>query len=121
MKPSVEKSLQMLWSRLTDLARYAYETPTVILQKRKETERKLKYFLKKYRTDLDLDIYYIKDVIYDENGLESLHEIIFLFKEVRDLDELNTIQGVINDAWNYFPHRSLGGLSPHEIHMESLN
>jgi hypothetical protein len=30
-------------------------------------------------------------------------------------DELSNILDILTDAWNYFPHKSLGGKSPEEM------
>jgi hypothetical protein len=32
----------------------------------------------------------------------------------KDIDKLNEICQIASDAWNNFPHKSLGGLSPME-------
>ena len=30
-------------------------------------------------------------------------------------DELSNVLDVVTDAWNYFPHKTLGGKSPEEM------
>jgi len=120
MKPSVEKSLQMLWSRLSDLSKHAFGEPSLeTLKKRKEVEQELSFIVNKYKIKLGVEE--IKEIIYEEDGQEDLHEIIKLFSNVRTLPELNNILKIINDVWNYFPHRSLGGVSPVEKRLEYLN
>ena len=119
MKPSVEKSLQMLWSRLSDLSRHAFEPSPGITKKRKEIEQELLNLINKYK--IKLNIREIKETIYDEEGQEDFNKIIKLFSNVGSLTELNNILKTLNDVWNYFPHKSLGGLSPHEKLLEHLN
>lgn len=119
MKPSVEKSLQMLWSRLSDLSKYAVESSPDILRKRKEIEKELSFLVNKYKSMLSVKE--IIEVIYEEQSQDDLNEVIRLFSKVENLTELNNILSTINDVWNYFPHKSLGGLSPHEKRLEYLN
>ncbi len=52
MKPSVEKSLQMLLSRLTDFSKDAIDHPKQVLAKRKEIRKKLSFLIDKYAADL---------------------------------------------------------------------
>lgn len=119
MKPSVEKSVQMLWSRLSDLSKYAVEPSSDILKKRKEIEKQLAFIVNKYKPKLSVNE--IIDVIYEEQKHENLNEVIRLFGKVETLVELNNILNIIKNAWNFFPHKSLGGLSPHEKRLEYLN
>jgi len=75
--------------------------------------------INKYK--IKLNIREIKETIYDEEGQEDFNKIIKLFSNVGSLTELNNILKTLNDVWNYFPHKSLGGLSPHEKLLEHLN
>lgn len=34
------------------------------------------------------------------------------FVQVKSMDELNRVLQIFTNAWNYFPHKSLGGKSP---------
>lgn len=43
-----------------------------------------------------------------------------LFPEPADLDEANRILHVFMDAWNYFPHKALGGKSPNDRVQEAM-
>lgn len=112
LKPSVYKSLQMLWNDVTRGGRWAVDTPSNILKKRQEIESKLKYYLTIFHSDYHVE--YIKEVIYDEEDQKVLTEIIALFDQGQDLIELNKVLEAVQEAWNYFPHKSLGGLSPVE-------
>jgi len=86
------------------------ETKKQIIEKRKEIEQELKNLLVQYHSDFDLE--YIKSVIYEEEGQDDLIKIITIFDRGQNIKELNNILEILNNAWNYFPHRSLKGLSP---------
>lgn len=83
-----------------------------IIQRRKEIERELEELLDQYQCDFDLE--YIKKVIYQEKDINDLNRLIATFDKNQSLDELNRIIQIINDAWNYFPHKCLKGLCPLE-------
>lgn len=87
-----------------------------ILKRRKEIEQELSGLLKETESDLSFDD--IMEIIYNEDGQDSLSNIITVFDRGQDLDELNDILKTVNDAWNYFPHKILGGLSPAEKLLE---
>lgn len=118
LRPSINKSLQLFWSRLTESRVYrrimerTRLLPYEIARKRKEIENRLSTILKDYASDFSLED--IKDIIYNENGSNSLTEIIAMFDTGRGVIELNNILETVNEAWNYFPHKILGGLSPAE-------
>lgn len=122
MKPSVHKSLQLFWSRLTGSSSYRRveeqmrPIPIEIFMKRKEIEHELERALKEVRSDFDLE--YIKQSIYEEDGADDFADIVMLFDIGQDMAEMQKVLRVVNDAWNYFPHKSLRGLSPMEKMME---
>lgn len=115
MKPSVNKSVQMLYA---DLTRREYSehqeraTSPEILAKRKEIEGELLYFLKETGSEFTLD--HIKRAIYNEDDINTISDLLSMFDCGQGGLELQNILEVINDAWNYFPHKSLSGLSPVE-------
>ncbi|MBI5621557.1 hypothetical protein HY933_01675 [Candidatus Falkowbacteria bacterium] len=92
-------------------------TKQQIIERRKEIEQELLDFLKETKSDFDLDD--IKEIIYNEEDQDDLMDIIAMFDTGQDPIELNNILETINDAWNYFPHKILGGLSPAEKILES--
>ncbi|OGG78278.1 hypothetical protein A3A36_02925 [Candidatus Kaiserbacteria bacterium RIFCSPLOWO2_01_FULL_52_12b] len=122
MKPSVHKSLQLFWDRLTESPSYrraveqSRSIPLEIFMKRKEIEGELENKLKEAGSDFDLE--YIKQIIYEEDGTDSLTDIIMLFDTGQGADELQDVLEIVNDAWNYFPHKILDGLSPAERLLE---
>lgn len=87
-----------------------------ILKRRMEIEKELLELLKKTESDFGLED--IRDIIYNEDGQDSLTDIIAMFDNGQGVSELENILETVNDAWNYFPHKSLGGLCPTEKLLE---
>lgn len=87
-----------------------------ILARRKEIEQELFDFLKETNSDFTLD--HIKDIIYNEEGQDDLTDIIAMFDTGQGALGLENIMDTINDAWNYFPHKIIGELSPAEKLLE---
>ncbi|MBI3282608.1 hypothetical protein HYZ70_00855 [Candidatus Curtissbacteria bacterium] len=114
IKPSVYKSLQLLWSDLTrgNLLKDLHTPPREILSKRKAIEKELTFFLKKIKGKYTLAD--IQDIIYNETETDDLHQIIRIF-DTGSPYELENIMDILNDAWNYFPHKILDGLCPAEV------
>ena len=84
-----------------------------ILEKRKEIEAELSGFLKETKSDFTLDD--IKEAIYEEEETDDFTHLVAMFDVGQGMKELNNILETVSNAWNYFPHRSLKGLSPMEI------
>lgn len=89
-----------------------------ILEKRKEIEAELSGFLKETKSDFTLDD--IKEAIYEEEETDDFTHLVAMFDVGQGMKELNNILETVSNAWNYFPHRSLKGLSPMEM-MRSKN
>jgi len=88
-----------------------------ISETRKKIEKELEKLLKQTKNDFCLND--IKEIIYNENDQNDLIKIMEMFDNGQDIDELNKILAVVNDAWNYFPHKCLGDLSPAEKILET--
>jgi len=122
MKPSVHKSLQLFWDRLTGSPSYrraveqSRPIPFEVFMKRKEIESELENKLKEVKSDFDLE--YIKQIIYEEDGADDLTDIIMIFDTGQGAVELQDVLETVNEAWNYFPHKILDGLSPAEKLLE---
>lgn len=91
----------------------------------KSVENKLQELINQYNLGKVLTVDVVKDLIWDEEGDEAFDNFIQrafgYFKNVKDINELNSILQVFNDAWNYFPHKSLNGKSPMQVVAESKN
>lgn len=83
-----------------------------ILKKQEEIENALADLIE--RTDSVLKIEDIKNVIYNEDGQRTIGKIMENFDEGQNIDGLNKILCIMTDAWNYWPHKKLGGISPAE-------
>lgn len=122
MKPSVNKSLQMIWHRLTESPAYrriseqSRPIPVGIFTKRKEVESEIEDLLEKIGSNFSLED--IKQAVYEEDDNKCLAEIVSMFDKGQKIDELNKILEIVNDAWNYFPHKIINGLCPMEKLME---
>ena len=63
----------------------------------------------------------VKEVIYNEEDQDDLTKAISMFDTGKIFGELENILELTNDAWNYFPHKILKGLSPAEKILEYQN
>lgn len=111
MKPSPQQSLEALFDRVTH-GSYELEIthvpPPAILAKREELETKIADLLEAAKSDFCF--HDILEEIYREEGVETIDAIIEMFEG----DNPEEVSDVVRDAWNYFPHASLGGLCPAE-------
>ncbi|TSC95893.1 MAG: Uncharacterized protein Athens101426_549 [Parcubacteria group bacterium Athens1014_26] len=95
-----------------------------ILERRKEIEQELVEMLKETESDFTLD--HVRDVIYNEEDNDDFHKLIAMFDGSTslttgrggDASELSNVLELVTDAWNYFPHKVLGGISPAEKLLE---
>ncbi|MBU2545484.1 hypothetical protein KKC65_03500 [Patescibacteria group bacterium] len=93
------------------------ENKEQIIQRRKEIEQELVKMLKDVGSVFTLD--HVKDVIYYEKENDDMTKVIAMFDRGGDISELSNILELTNDAWNYFPHKCLKGLSPMEMILEN--
>ena len=95
------------------------ESKQQILERRKEIEQELVDMLKKTKSHFSLD--HIKDVIFYEEDNDDMQKVIAMFDRGGNIVELSNILELASDAWNYFPHEILNGLSPAEKLLEYQN
>lgn len=95
------------------------ESKEQILQRRKELKNELVDMLKETKSDFTLD--YILDAIYNEEDNDDMMKVVAMFDRGGGISELENILELVNDAWNYFPHKTLNGLSPAEKVLEYKN
>lgn len=88
------------------------ESKQQIFERRKEIEKELLDMLKETKSDFGLDD--IKDAIYNEEETDDMMKVVAMFDRGGDASELSNILELVSDAWNYFPHKVIGGLSPAE-------
>lgn len=92
------------------------ESKQQILEQRKEIEREIIDLLKETESYFTLD--HVRDVIYHEKDNDDMMKVMAMFDRGGDASELSDILELVTDAWNYFPHKVLGGLSPAEKLLE---
>lgn len=101
MKPSINKTLQKLWCRLTgsrDYQEILAETrpiPSQIFFKRRELEQEITKMLAEAKSDFDLRD--VKDAIFQEEETDDMMGIIAMFDD-GNINNLSTILEIINDA-----------------------
>ncbi|RJQ32775.1 hypothetical protein C4572_00570 [Candidatus Parcubacteria bacterium] len=59
----------------------------------------------------------VKDAIYNEEDNDDMMKVVAMFDR-GDASELSNVLELVTDAWNYFPHKILGGISPAEKLLE---
>lgn len=95
------------------------ESKHQILERRKEIEQELVHMLKE--TESDFTLLHVKDTIYHEEENDDMMKVVAMFDRGGDASELDNILELVTDAWNYFPHKALNGLSPREKILEYEN
>ena len=92
------------------------ESKQEILERRKEIEQELEEMLKETESDFTLD--HVRDVIFHEEDNDDMMKVVAMFDRGGDASELSNVLELVTDAWNYFPHKALGGISPAEKLLE---
>jgi len=87
-----------------------------ILERRKEIEQELVDMLKETESDFTLD--HVRDAIFHEEDNDDMMKVVAMFDRGGDASELSNVLELVTDAWNYFPHEVLGGISPAEKLLE---
>ena len=118
------KSIQLILSLMDDYcsevpAQTQTETKEQIFKRRKEIEQELVDMLKETESDFTLD--HVRDAIYNEEDNDDMMKVVAMFDRGGDASELSNVLELVTDAWNYFPHKVLGGISPAEKLLEHHN
>ena len=90
-----------------------------ILKRRKEIEQELVEMLRETKSPFSLE--HIKDIIFYEEDNDDMQKVIAIFDRGGGISELSNILELVSDAWNYFPHKAINGLSPAEKLFEYQN
>lgn len=69
-------------------------------------------------TESDFKLEHVLDAIYNEEETDDMMKVVAMFDRGGDASELDSILELVSDAWNYFPHKVIGGLSPAEKLLE---
>lgn len=89
------------------------ESKQQILERQKEIEQELIEMLEETESDFTLED--VTDAIFYEEETDNVMKIVAMFDRGGDASELSNVLELVTDAWNYFPHKALGGLSPAEM------
>lgn len=92
------------------------ETKQEILERRKEIEQEIVEMLEE--TESDFGLADVKDAIFNEEEQDDFTHIVAMFDQGGDASKLSNVVELVTDAWNYFPHKALGGLSPAEQNLK---
>ena len=92
------------------------ESKQQILERRKEIEQELVEMLKETESDFTLE--HVRDAIFHEEDNDDMMKVVAMFDRGGDATELENVLELVTDAWNYFPHKVLGGISPAEKLLE---
>ena len=92
------------------------ESKQQILERWKELEQELTNTLKETESDFTLD--HVRDAIFHEEDSDDMMKVVAMFDRGGDASELSDVLELVADAWNYFPHKALGGISPAEKLLE---
>lgn len=84
-----------------------------ILARRKEIEGELVDMLKETESDFTLES--VRDAVFREEDNDDMMKVVAMFDRGGDASELSNVLELVTDAWNYFPHKALGGISPAEV------
>lgn len=82
-----------------------------ITEKREEIKKEFEELLAEHKSPFNFE--YILDVIYHEDDTDDMMKIVAIFDRGEPM-ELENILELATDAWNYFPHKELGGKAPVE-------
>ena len=92
------------------------ESKQQILGRRKEIEQELVDMLKETESDFTLD--HVLDAIFREKDNDDMMKVVAMFDRGGNVSELSNVLELVTDAWNYSPHKVLGGISPAEKLLE---
>jgi hypothetical protein len=90
-----------------------------ILERQKEIKQEIVEMLKDTESDFTLD--HVRDVIFHEKDNDDMMKVVAMFDRGGYASELSNALELVTDAWNYFPHKVLGGISPAEKLLEYQN
>lgn len=84
-------------------------------------EKKIEELIEELNLQDEISLEEVKEIILNEkDGNKEFNYLINIFvSKVPDIVRANEIAQIISEAWNTFPHKSLGGLSPQQMIKKS--
>ena len=61
----------------------------------------------------------IEDIIWNEHDASDFNRLVMMLLEGSDAKYMNDTMQVVQEAWNTFPHQSLGGKAPNQMYDNS--
>ncbi|MDP2692936.1 MAG: hypothetical protein Q8O88_04825 [bacterium] len=92
------------------------ESKQQIIKRRKELEQELVDMLKE--TESGFSLQDVQDAIFNEEDNDDMMKVVAMFDRGGDASELSNVLELATDAWNYFPHKIMNGLSPADKLLE---
>lgn len=87
-----------------------------ILAQRKKIEHEIVKMLKETESAFTLE--HVQNAIYNAEENDDMMKVVAMFDYGADVLELDNVLELVTDAWNYFPHKILGGICPFEKLLE---
>jgi tetratricopeptide (TPR) repeat protein len=82
----------------------------------KDTAKRLQKALDKLVLTKSITLSDIKDIIWQEKSVSDFNRLAgLLLAAAKDEKQANEVVQVIQEAWNVFPHKALGGKSPAQV------
>ena len=91
------------------------ESKQQILERQEEIREEIVEMLEETGSEFELED--VLDVIYNEEESDDFQHALAMFDDGNPENLSNALE-LVSDAWNYFPHKALGGLSPAEKVLE---
>ena len=88
-----------------------------IEERKKEIDQELTEMLRETGSDFSLQD--VQDIIFNEEDNDDMMKIVAMFDNGGGASEISNALEIATDAWNYFPHKALNGLSPAEVALKS--
>ena len=92
------------------------------MKDQKRIKNELKNLINEYHLEKELNVDLIIGWIAEEDEPDAMkanrdyqNKWMKYFIQESDIDKFNDILEIFTAAWNYFPHKSLNGLSPMEM------
>ncbi len=84
-------------------------------------DEKIEKLIEELKLQDEITLEGVKEIILNEkDGSIEFNYLVSVFvSKIRDINRANEVTQVVSDAWNTFPHKSLGGLSPQEVTKSS--
>lgn len=63
----------------------------------------------------------IEDIVWNEHDVSDINRLVMMLLEGANAQQMNDVVQLVQEAWNTFPHQSLGGKAPNQMYGEHAN